>query len=94
MACFQGRLGDLCTGFSKNLLGCNIIIGTSFWVPIKRRAVEAICAATPVGKGKEKRIKQEKLKEAKVEESAEGTKAGPEAKQKKKKKKKRKTGKS
>ena len=48
---------------------------------------EAIGAATTTGKGKEKRIKQEKLKDAEVEESAKGTKAGPEAK-------KRKTGKS
>ena len=37
--------------------------------------------------GKEKRIKQEKLKDAEVEESVEGTKVGPKAK-------KRKTGKS
>ena len=54
---------------------------------IKRGAVEAIGAATPIGKGKEKRIKQEKVKEVELEESAEDTEAGP-------KTKKRKTGKS
>ena len=73
--------------FPETWSGCDLIIGTSSGVPIKRGAVEAIGVATPVGKGKEKRIKQEKLKEAEVEESAEGTEASPEAK-------KRKTGKS
>ena len=73
--------------FPKTQSGCDLIIGTSFGVPIKRGAIEAIGAATPTGKGKEKRIKQEKLKEAEVEESVEGTEVGPEAK-------KRKTGKS
>ena len=67
--------------------GCGLIIGTSFGVPIKRGAIETIGVATPAGKGKEKGIRQEKLKEANVEESIEGTEAGPEAK-------KRKTGKS
>ena len=73
--------------FPETWSGCDLIISTSSGVPIKRGAVEAIGVATPVGKGKEKRIKQEKLKEAEVEESAEGTEASPEAK-------KRKTGKS
>ena len=36
---------------------------------IKRGAIEAIGAVTPTSKAKEKRIKQEKLKEAEVEES-------------------------
>ena len=43
-------------------------------MPIKRGAVEAIGAATPIGKGAEKKIKQEKVKRAKLEESNEGTK--------------------
>ena len=69
--------------FLETWSGCDLIIGTSSRVPIKRGAIEAIGAATPIGKGKEKRIKQEKLKEAEVEESVEGTKAGPEAKKRK-----------
>ena len=73
--------------FLATWLGCGLIIGTSFEVPIKRGAIETIGAATLTGKGKEKGIRQEKLKEADVEESIEGTEAGPEAK-------KRKTGKS
>ena len=52
-------------------------------MPIKRRAVEAIGAATPIGKGKEKKIKQEKVKRAELEESVEGTEAGPETKKRK-----------
>ena len=68
-------------------MGCDLIIGIFSKVPIKRGAIETIGAATPASKGKEKRIKQEKLKDAKLEESVEGTEAGPEAK-------KRKTGKS
>ena len=71
--------------FLETWLGCDLIIGTSFRVPIKKGAIEAIGAATPASKGKEKRIKQEKLKGAKVEESAEGTEVGLEAKKKKKK---------
>ena len=42
-------------------------------MPIKRGEVEAIGVATPIGKGTEKKIKQEKFKRAKLEESAEGT---------------------
>ena len=49
-------------------------------MPIKRGAVKAIGPATPIDKGKEKKIKQENVKKAKLEESAEGTKAGPETK--------------
>ena len=52
-------------------------------MPIKRGVVKAIGAATPIDKGKEKKIKQEKVKKAKLEESAEGTKAGPETKKRK-----------
>jgi len=52
-------------------------------VPIKRGVVEAIGAATPIGKGKKKKIKQEKVKRAELEESAEGTEASPETKKRK-----------
>ena len=69
--------------FLETWSGCDLIIGTSSRVPIKRATIEAIGAAIPISKGKEKRIKQEKLKGDEVEESAEGTEA-----------KKRKTGKS
>ena len=65
--------------------GCDLIVGASAGVPIKKGAVEVISAGTPVGMSREKAIKQEKLKEAEVEGSAEGI--GP-------KTKKRKTGKS
>ena len=57
---------------------CDLIFCTSFGVPFKRGAVETIGAATPVGKGKEKRIKQEKVKQSEPEEDVEGTEAGPE----------------
>ena len=52
-------------------------------MPIKRGVVKAIGAATPIDKGKEKKIKREKVKKAKLEESAEGTKVGPETKKRK-----------
>ena len=42
-------------------------------MPIKRRIAEEIGAATLVDKGTEKKIKQEKVKRAKLEESTEGT---------------------
>ena len=61
--------------FLETWSGCDLIIGTSSRVPIKRATIEAIGAAIPISKGKEKRIKQEKLKVVEVEESAEGTKA-------------------
>ena len=69
--------------FPKTWSGCDLINGISSEVPIKRGAIEAIGAVTPTSKGKEKRIKQEKLKDVVVKESAEGIEA-----------KKRKTGKS
>ena len=65
--------------------GCNLIIGASAGVPIKKGAVEVISVGTPVGMSREKVIKQEKLKEPEVEGNAEGI--GLETK-------KRKTGKS
>ena len=37
--------------------GCDLIVGASSGVPIKRGVVKAIGVATPVGKGKEKKIK-------------------------------------
>ena len=43
--------------FLETWSGCDLIIGTSFGVPIKKGAIEAIGAATPASKGKEKRIK-------------------------------------
>ena len=73
--------------FPETWTGCDLIVGTSSGVPIKRGAVETIGAAIPIGKGKEKRIKQERLKEAKLEESIEGAEVSLETK-------KRKTGKS
>ena len=62
---------------------CDLIVGTSSGVPFKRGAIKTIGAATPVGKGKEKRIKQEKVKQSKPEEDVEGTEAGPETKKRK-----------
>ena len=38
-------------------LRCDLIVGTSSSEPIKRGVVEAIGATTPMGKGKEKKIK-------------------------------------
>ena len=38
-------------------LGCDLIVGASSSVPIKRGVIEAIGAVTPVGKGREKKTK-------------------------------------
>ena len=62
---------------------CDLIVGSSFDVPIKRGVVEAIGVVTPVGKGKEKKIKQEAVKKAEVEGKVEGTEAGHKAKKRK-----------
>ena len=43
--------------FLETWLGCDLIIDTSSGVLIKRGAIKAIGAATPIGKGKEKKIK-------------------------------------
>ena len=59
--------------FLETWSGCDLIVGTSFGMPIKREAVEAIGVAIPIGKGTEKKIKQEKDKRAEHEESTEGT---------------------
>ena len=69
--------------FPKTWLGCDLIIGASSSVPIKRGAIEAIGAATPIGKGKEKKIKQEKVKQVELEEGVEGTETSPETKKRK-----------
>ena len=61
--------------------GCDLIVGASVGVSIKKGAVEVISAGTLVGMSKERAIKQEKLKEAEVEGSAEGI--GPEMKKRK-----------
>ena len=61
--------------------GCDLIVGASVGVSIKKGAVEVINAGTLVGMSKERAIKQEKLKEAEVEGSAEGI--GPEMKKRK-----------
>ena len=49
-------------------------------MPIKRGAIEAIDATTPIGKGKYKRIKQEKVKQSEPKEDVKGTETGLEAK--------------
>ena len=69
--------------FPDAWLGCDLIVGASSSVPIKRGVVEAIGAVTPVGNGKEKKIKQETIKKAEVEGSVEGIKAGLETKKRK-----------
>ena len=58
-------------------------MGASSGVPIKRRVTEAIGAAISVGKGKEKKIKQEVIKRVGLEEGMKGTEAGPETKKRK-----------
>lgn len=62
--------------FPASWPGCDLIVGSFSGVPIKKEVVKKIGAATLVGKGKEKNIKKEVFKKSKVEESAEGTKAG------------------
>ena len=53
--------------FPETWSGCDLIVGASSGVPIKRGVVEAIGATTPTGKGKEKNVKQEKVKQAELE---------------------------
>ena len=62
---------------------CDLIVGSPSSVPIKKRVVEEIGAATPIGKGKEKKIKKETVKKSEVEESAEGTEASQDTKRRK-----------
>ena len=63
--------------------GCDLIMGSSSGVPIKRGVIEVIGVATPVGKGKEKKIKQKAVKKSEVKGSAEGIKVGHETKKRK-----------
>ena len=49
--------------FPETWLGCDLIVGTSSGMPIKRGAGEVIGVAIPIGKGKEKKIKRKRLKE-------------------------------
>ena len=63
--------------------GCDLIVGFSSSMHIKRGVIEASGVVTPVDKGKEKRIKQEAVKKAKVEGSVEGTEAGHKTKKRK-----------
>ena len=85
MEWYASRGGWICYAqdFPKAWSRCDLIVGTSSGVLIKRGAVEAIGVATPIGKGKEKKIKQETVKRAKLEESAEGTEVGPKTKKRK-----------
>ena len=64
-------------------LGCDLIVGVFSDVPIKRGVVKAISAATFIGKGKEKKIKQKIVMKAGLEGSVEGTEAGLETKKRK-----------
>ena len=52
-------------------------------MPIKRKVVEEIGTAIPVGKGKEKKIKKETVKKSKVEEGVVGTIVGQGTKKRK-----------
>ena len=69
--------------YSETWLGCDLIVGASFGMPIKREAVEVIDAATSIGKGKEKKIKQEKVKQAELKKGVERTEAGSKTKKRK-----------
>ena len=53
--------------FPEAWSGCDLIVGDSFGVPIKRGVMEAIGVATPIGKGQEKTIKQAAVKRAELE---------------------------
>ena len=82
---YASRGGWVCytQDFLEVWLRCDLIVGISSGVPIKRGAVKAIGVATPLCKGKKKKIKQEAVKRAKLEESAEAIEAGPETKKRK-----------
>ena len=80
------RGGWICyaNDFPDTWSGCDLIVGASSGAPFKREVVEEISAATPVGKGKEKKIKQEVVKKVELEGSVEGgTEAGPKTKKRK-----------
>ena len=69
--------------FPTSSLECDLIVDSSSSVPIKKGVVKEIGAATPIGKGKEKKIKKESVKKSEVEESAEGTEASQDTKRRK-----------
>ena len=77
--------GQVCYAhdFPETWSGLDLIVSAFSGVPIKRGAVKAIGAATPIGKGKEKNIKQKAVKRAKLEESVESTEVGLETKKRK-----------
>lgn len=61
----------------------DLIVGSSTGVSIKRGVVEEIGVATPVDKGRKKKIKKEADKKSEVEEGVEGTKASQSTKKRK-----------
>ena len=71
-----GKVGCYANDFLDSWSRCDLIVGSSSSMPIKMGVVETICVATHVGKGKEKKIKQEAIQKSDVEGCAEGTKAG------------------
>ena len=44
--------------FPTSSLECDLIVDSSSGVPIKKRVIKEIGVATPIGKGKEKKIKR------------------------------------
>ena len=71
------------TDFPTSWPRCDLIVGSSSSVPIKKRVVEEIGVVTPVGKGKEKKIKKEARRKSEIKESVEGTKVGQDTKRRK-----------
>ena len=69
---FRGGWVTFAQDFPETWSRCDLIVGASAGVAIKKGVVEAVIAGTSVSMSKERAIKQEKLKEAKVEGSAEG----------------------
>ena len=69
---FRGGWVCYANDFPNAWLGCDLIVGSSSGVPIKRGVVGVTSAATPVGKDKEKKIKQEAIK--KVDEAKQAIK--------------------
>ena len=63
--------------------GCDLIVGFSSDVPIKKGVIEVIGATTLMGKGNEKKIKQKAIRKSEVKGSAEGTEASHETKKRK-----------
>ena len=72
---FKGGWVTYANDFPDSWSRCDLIVGSS-GVPIKKGMVEAIGAATPIGKGKEKKIKQEAVKKSEVKGSVESTEVG------------------